>query len=521
VIKPDELNSDDGREVWETLTAAAAGDVPALHRLIGRRPGLARAEFWYTPAIHFAVREGHVDAVRLLLDAGADPEWNGLHDGSLIEMASEYGHAPIARMLEQARDRRGRVVTRQTDHPIHTAAERGDRQGVADLLDADPTLIDRGDRCGASSLHRAVVGGARDVVTALLDRGADVHAFVGAARGLSNGAWRDLQAIDLAIWRVPRPRPDLGIARLLVSRGATYDLTVAAALGDLPAVRQMLDEDGSRIREARPSGVRPLSAAVEFGHDEIVHLLIDRGADPKWEEPMAPHGLAMHAAVQAGNEPIVEFLLAHGADPNAELDSAASPLAFAPTPEIRAVIAAHGGTALPADDDDWLRRVVDDRRPSSRALAFTFACGGGKRDRLDALLRAGVQMPEVVTVCHGYLLAHADMLRTLLAHGISPDLCNWQHQTLLHRVSTGDNVEQAAMLLDAGATLSARDDEYRSTPLAWAARTNAVRMAEFLLSRGAPPNLPDDEPWATPLAWAERRAHPQIASVLRAHGATS
>ena len=74
--------------------------------------------------------------------------------------------------------------------------------------------------------------------------------------------------------------------------------------------------------------------------------------------------------------------------------------------------------------------------------------------------------------------------------------------------------------LDAGATITARDDEYRSTPLAWAARANKPQMVEFLLSRRAPVNLPDDEPWATPLAWAERRGHQQIASILRAHGAT-
>jgi ankyrin repeat protein len=80
-------------------------------------------------------------------------------------------------------------------------------------------------------------------------------------------------------------------------------------------------------------------------------------------------------------------------------------------------------------------------------------------------------------------------------------------------------VERAAILLDAGANLSARDEEYRSTPLAWAARTNATEMVAFLLARGAPTNLPDDEPWATPLAWAERRDHTEIVSMLRQHGA--
>ena len=104
------------------------------------------------------------------------------------------------------------------------------------------------------------------------------------------------------------------------------------------------------------------------------------------------------------------------------------------------------------------------------------------------------------------------------------DLMNWQHQTLLHLVCggpdpTGAAVERAAILLEAGADISARDDEYRSTPLAWAARTNAAQMVEFLLARGAPTNLPEAEPWATPLAWAERRQHGEIASILRQHGA--
>ena len=84
----------------------------------------------------------------------------------------------------------------------------------------------------------------------------------------------------------------------------------------------------------------------------------------------------------------------------------------------------------------------------------------------------------------------------------------------------GHRTECAAILLDAGATISARDEEYRSTPLAWAARNNLPDMVEFLLARGAPAHLPDDEPWATPLAWAERRGHAAIAAILRRHGAT-
>ena len=87
------------------------------------------------------------------------------------------------------------------------------------------------------------------------------------------------------------------------------------------------------------------------------------------------------------------------------------------------------------------------------------------------------------------------------------------------RYQPADAIERARILLDAGASISARDEEYRSTPLAWAARTNMPEMVEFLLARGAPTNLPDDPPWATPLAWAERRGHAEVAEILRKHGA--
>src|SRR5262245_55963729 len=107
MLQPDELDS----AQWNTLVAASTGDVATLRAHLDADPTLSQAAYWYTTAIHFAVREGHPDAVRLLLDAGAHPEANGVHDCSLIEMARERGHGRIAEMLESERDRRGIVVS--------------------------------------------------------------------------------------------------------------------------------------------------------------------------------------------------------------------------------------------------------------------------------------------------------------------------------------------------------------------------------------------------------------------------
>jgi len=79
MLKPPELESERpyglwsprGCDVWDAISAAAAGDAEALRRLLERDPNLYRAEYWYTQPIHFAVREGHPAAVRVLLEAGA------------------------------------------------------------------------------------------------------------------------------------------------------------------------------------------------------------------------------------------------------------------------------------------------------------------------------------------------------------------------------------------------------------------------------------------------------------------
>jgi hypothetical protein len=223
--KPPELESDKGRDIWDTITAAAAGDTPTLQRLLARDPGSSQAEYWYTQPIHFAVRAGHLDTVQILLESGADPEWNGYHDGSLLEMARDRGHERIAQLLEEARNRRGRVAP-AGDHPIHVAAQADDIEGVRKFLDDDSNLLERGDRSGGTPLHRAVLGSARRVIEHLLDGGANIHAVHSVARGGSHGLWAlALQAIDLAIWgsnTCAPPKRDFQTARLLLARGAAW-----------------------------------------------------------------------------------------------------------------------------------------------------------------------------------------------------------------------------------------------------------------------------------------------------------
>lgn len=544
LIKPDELGSkrpygpwsSRGCDVWDTIVAARTGDAAALRRLLERDPNLSR----YNEPLHFAVREGHIGAVRVLLDAGADPDAVAPGGEDLPTVARDRGHEAVARFLEAVRGRSRRTVPggiMATDHAIHRAADANDVDGVREALDAEPQLVHRGDRKGGTPLHRAAAAAAHDVIGLLLDRGADIHALHGSGPGDPSGyAAVDFQPIDVALlWH---GRGHVDTARLLLHRGAAYDLTIAAALGDFDRVSAILDEDPSRIGEARQWGKRPLSAAVQFGHEAITRLLLDRGADPNWQEGTgAPRGSALHSAARAGNRAMIELLLNHGADPNAHVDSAGTPTWAAKTPELRALLFARGGTldcydlVWLGEDDEVVRRVAADPGAADAGCGGVFAAAAtlGKRDLVVRLLSAGARVPPVVTSCRSYLLEDPEILRLLLASGMNPDLPNWQRATALHDLCGRDGrgrprphrTECAIILIEAGAAISAKDEEYRSTPLAWAARNDLPDMVELLLARGAPTNLADDEPWATPLAWAVNRGHGRIVEILRAAGATA
>jgi ankyrin repeat protein len=331
-----------------------------------------------------AVREGHADVVRLLLEAGAD-----------VNAATRAGAVPAFRRPSDNAGSKGVGIIRGgwpergmrppvpgAKTPLLYATRRGDLELTALLVDAGADL-ELADADGVTPLLNAIlnasIGAARGapgehahlaVARLLVERGANVNANdwygetplwaavdvrnldvngPGRDNGIDRAAALDLVALLLERGADPNARtreypPErrfltpLGSLSWVDFTGQTPFLRAALA-GDLTVMRLLL-EHGADANVATDAGTTPLMAAAGVNWvfnqtfdegaaalREAVQLCIDLGGDVNAVNSM---GLAaIHGAANRGSNDIIELLAAHGADLTAGDAQRRTPLVWA------------------------------------------------------------------------------------------------------------------------------------------------------------------------------------------------
>lgn len=546
MIKPEGLKTKEylqigkgtGEEIWTMICAALEGDFKTIEKLVSQTPLLAQCEYNYTQPIHFAVREGHTEVVRFLLDHGADPSYRTYDfKDSLVTLASDRGHEDIVEMLEAEIQKKSEGFDAQKEKlatELLDAISELDYETVHTILEQAPERINLSNSDGTTPLHSAVYTGDFYMVQYLIKKGANLNAVGGS------GSRSGRKPIHIPIYASKRHEPKLFQNRLLLigyllASGAEYNMLIAAALGDVKQVRQLLSTDPSLANFRDTCNRMPISIAARWGFTEIVETLLAHGADPNGPEPHAPNGCALLDATFHGHVEIAKRLLEHGADPNANIDSTGTAVKFAKKyPDLYALMLANGGQkhdafgeAVYANDLKVVQKMLKEN-PNLAKNPNGFHGEGilsgvaqkGHMDMINLLMAHGATVPDISKWGASYYFKHYDIAKHFLENGMNPDHKNWLGITLLHNFAKKGDIEKAKLLLDFGADIHAKDTECCTTPLGIAAREGQKEMVVFFLKNGSKTNLPDDEPWATPLAWAERKGHTDIADLLRKHGAT-
>ena len=536
----DRLN---GYDAWSLFEASAFGDAATAKALIAKDQRLVNAQYWYQFPIHLAVYAGRAEIVRLLLDHGADPGQSIYTYNSwdkLLHCAKERGNRPIELLLRQAMKKKFNFAP-EFDLLKQSILERNARK-VGEVLRRQPNLARASDALGNNALHWTVITRQLGLIERFVALGTPIDArradgqtpVLLAVNGATDYWYRETRGRSH-----PSLRNTSVIVGSLLAHGASYSISIAAAVGDQERVELLLKKDPGLATRLDSARISPLSYASREGYLHIVRLLLAHGADPNTPEDAAPQGRALFEACCRNHLEVARLLLEHGAEPNAGTDSNGCCLTICEVYHgdnarpLQHLLRHHGAFTPPYNMsiEELKQAIREGDKVVDHDEFLNSVMNTNDRGLLDLYLSSDPAVLKRIDARSGIIIEKpSTLVRSQLARGLDPNQTDWLGRTFLHACAEKGNLSLAAILLDAGADINSRQVEFQGTPLAAAVRAcgpqtdpsqsqRLRRMVAFLLKRGAATNLPGDQPWATPLAWATRYDNSDLVELLQKYGA--
>lgn len=282
-------------KVWEVLSASHRGDIERVRELGDECPELLYAQYNYTPPIQFAVREGHAELVRFLLDSEAhDPEYKFYpFQESLQTVAADRGFDAIVAMLDEYqrgskgtkfRGDNGEIMYDRSDleQEFERAVYESDLEKTEQILKEHPELA-TGDTYFWSEgiLVFPAKENNRPMIDLLMSYGAKVP------KVLKWTQFYYFERLDAATYMMEK-----GMDPNTMSWQHVTILHDMAQKGFIDKAELLIKycADLNPIDEAYQS--TPLGLAARWGNAEMVEFLLDQGADPDasgadWSTPLA------------------------------------------------------------------------------------------------------------------------------------------------------------------------------------------------------------------------------------------
>ena len=379
-----------------------------------------------------AVRNGDLDSVKILLKYKADVEvrkkylrdnWSSITRASLF-WAADFGYIDILRcLLENGADINSFSADNCNCTPLMKAVENGDKDVVTFLIDHGANVAIK-DKCGYTALHRACIiyhDCSPEVLSCLIENGADVN----------------------------------------------------------------LSTDNNRT---------PLMTACEYGHVNTVTFLIEHGANVNLQDR---DGLtAVHYAVRGSQAcEILSCLMENGADVDTKTFDDCTPLMIAAEigdTKVATFLIEHGANVDLPD------------KIGATALCYALKCPGNLCEVGSCLIENGADINACINyncctplmmACEKTVNDQLNALTFLIEHGAIVNLQDIHGSTALHYVVQENSgfhepYEVLDYLIQNGADINAQSNHGR-TPLMRAIDLSEEDTASFLIKQGANLDLQD------------------------------
>ncbi len=144
------------------------------------------------------------------------------------------------------------------------------------------------------------------------------------------------------------------IRDLLIEKGARLELHEAAAAGNLPRVKELVEENPQLAKSYSPDGFPVMALAAAFGHEDVARYLHGEGAEINSAANNGTGYTALSGAVAGGHVALAKWLAENGADVNYRYAKGHSPLLEAAANgklEIVQSLVAHGADMHVRTDD--------------------------------------------------------------------------------------------------------------------------------------------------------------------------
>lgn len=183
-----------------------------------------------TTPLHNAVSRGNIEAVKVLLKAGANVNARDEHGYTTLHMANDLEKTKL--LIKSGAELR--VKNSWGERPLHTISRKGTLEQVKFLLTTSAKNdINSQTDSGNTPLIRASMNQSKDVIQALLNAGANVHARNKEGNTPLHGDW--FSTIS----------PDTGAVEVLLLAGAKVD--ARNGLGNTPLHKHARDSDNEQV----------------------------------------------------------------------------------------------------------------------------------------------------------------------------------------------------------------------------------------------------------------------------------